>query len=146
MRPWEAIVIGMISGILVLLSIPVIDSLRIDDPTNTFAVHGVGGIWGMLAIGLFAETDSMRNYTRGLNGLFKGGGLSLLGPQALASGILIAWSMLSSTILLYVSMQFKESYLSKHHFFLVKMHYFQKPVLDPHHIVNTKCNATNQTA
>lgn len=107
MRPWEAIVIGIIAGILVLLSIPVIDTLKIDDPTNTFAVHGIGGIWGMLAIGLFAENDNMRNYTRGLNGLFKGGGLSLLGPQALACGILIAWSMLSSTILLYVSMQFK---------------------------------------
>ena len=105
MRPWEAIVIGMIAGILVLLSIPIIDYLRIDDPTNTFAVHGIGGIWGMLAIGLFSEKDNMRNYTRGLNGLFKGGGLSLLGPQALASGVLIAWSMLSSAILLYVSIE-----------------------------------------
>lgn len=100
-RPWEAIVIGMVAGQLVLLSIPVVDFVRIDDPTNTFAVHGIGGIWGMLAIGLFSEKDNMRNYTRGLNGLFKGGGLSLLGPQALACGILISWSVLLTTILLY---------------------------------------------
>lgn len=104
-RPWEAIVIGMSAGFVVLLSIPLIDGLRIDDPTNTFAVHGIGGIWGMLAIGLFSEKDNMRNYTRGLNGLFKGGGFSLLGPQALASGVLIAWSTVASTILLYVSIK-----------------------------------------
>ncbi|GFQ95587.1 putative ammonium transporter 3, partial [Trichonephila clavata] len=45
-RPWEALVIGMVAGFLVLISIPLIDKLHIDDPTNTFAVHGIAGAWG----------------------------------------------------------------------------------------------------
>ncbi|XP_035207695.1 putative ammonium transporter 3 [Stegodyphus dumicola] len=100
-RPWEAILIGMVAALLVLLSIPLIDRLRIDDPTNTFAVHGIGGIWGMLAIGLFSVKDDMRNYTRGLDGLLKGGGWTLISAQALACGVLIFWSVTMSTLLLY---------------------------------------------
>ncbi|GFT89578.1 ammonium transporter 1 member 1 [Nephila pilipes] len=101
-RPWEALVIGMVAALLVLFSIPIIDSLHIDDPTNTFAVHGVAGAWGMLAIGLFSVKDNMRNYTRDLNGLFKGGGWKLIGIQAMSCGILFSWSILVSSILLYV--------------------------------------------
>ncbi|XP_054713517.1 putative ammonium transporter 3 [Uloborus diversus] len=100
-RPWEAILIGAVAALLVLPSAPLLDMLHVDDPTCTFAVHGVAGAWGLLAIGLFSEKDSIRNYTRGKNGLFKGGGWGLLGPQALASGILIAWSTVTSTLLLY---------------------------------------------
>ncbi|GFQ80702.1 putative ammonium transporter 3, partial [Trichonephila clavata] len=101
-RPWEALVIGMVAGFLVLISIPLIDKLHIDDPTNTFAVHGIAGAWGMLAIGLFSIKDNMRNYTRDLDGLFKGGGWKLLGIQAMSCGILFSWSILVSLILLYI--------------------------------------------
>ncbi|KAG8201200.1 hypothetical protein JTE90_028852 [Oedothorax gibbosus] len=101
-RPWESIIIGGVGGALVLLSIPLVDGLRIDDPTNTFAVHGVPGAWGLLAIGLFSRKDKYRNYTRGLDGLFKGGGFRLLGTQATACGVLFAWSALTTAVLLYI--------------------------------------------
>lgn len=68
---WETIVIGMIADILVLLSIPVIDTLKTDYRTDTFIVNSVNGNWDTLEIGLVAENDSMRNYTKGLNGFFK---------------------------------------------------------------------------
>ncbi|XP_067132637.1 putative ammonium transporter 3 [Centruroides vittatus] len=99
-RPWQAIVIGMIAGLIIVLVVPLLDWLHVDDPTNTFAVHGVGGLWGMIAIGLFPERDTIRNYTRNLSGLFVGGGCKLLIIQILASGCLICWSLLISTIFL----------------------------------------------
>ncbi|XP_055946976.1 putative ammonium transporter 3 [Argiope bruennichi] len=101
-RPWEAIIIGMVAALLVLFSIPLIDRLHIDDPTNTFAVHGIAGAWGMMAIGLFSVEDNIRNYTRGLNGLFKGGGWRFIAVQSMACGVLFAWSMIVATILLFV--------------------------------------------
>ncbi|XP_013792019.2 putative ammonium transporter 3 [Limulus polyphemus] len=100
LRPWEALVIGGLGALFVLLAIPIIDWLHIDDPVNTFAVHGVGGLWGMLAIGLLSERDFLRNYTRGLSGLLFGGGWQLLGVQALSAGVLICWSVVTSVILL----------------------------------------------
>ncbi|XP_015928072.1 putative ammonium transporter 3 [Parasteatoda tepidariorum] len=100
-RPWESIVIGMVAGLIVLFAIPLIDRLHIDDPTNTFAVHGTAGAWGLLAIGLFSVGDNMKNYTRGLNGLFKGGGWRLFGAQALSCGVLFAWSFAVSAVLFY---------------------------------------------
>lgn len=68
---WEVFVIEMIADILVLLSIPVIDTLKTDNRTDTFIVNSVKGNWDMLAIGLIAENDSIRNYTKGFNALYK---------------------------------------------------------------------------
>jgi len=52
---WEPIVIGAIGGALVVFAIPVFDKLRIDDPVGALSVHLVNGIWGTLAVGLFAD-------------------------------------------------------------------------------------------
>ncbi|CAL1294989.1 unnamed protein product [Larinioides sclopetarius] len=100
-RPWEAIIIGMVAALMVLFSIPLIDRLHIDDPTNTFAVHGIAGAWGMMAIGLFSVEDNMRNYTRGLNGLFRGGGWKFIAIQSMACGVLFSWSVIVATVLLF---------------------------------------------
>ena len=55
-RTWEAYVIGMVSGTLTLLSMLILErSTLIDDPCAAFAVHGVGGFWGVIATGMFAE-------------------------------------------------------------------------------------------
>lgn len=53
-RPVYSIVVGSIAAFLVLISTPLIQKCRIDDPTNSFAVHGIAGAWGLVAIGLFA--------------------------------------------------------------------------------------------
>lgn len=77
--PWAAIVIGAVGGILVVFSVVLLDKLRIDDPVGAFPVHGVNGIWGTLAVGLFGkETLGLVN-----DGLFYGGGFTQLGIQAL---------------------------------------------------------------
>lgn len=62
--------------------LPLLDRFRIDDPVGAVAVHAVGGLWGMLAVGIFAEDDSRLQFTRGMSGVFKGGGFYLLGIQA----------------------------------------------------------------
>lgn len=78
-EPWAAIVIGMVGGIIVVLGVVLLDRLRIDDPVGAVAVHGLNGIWGTLAIGLFGQKALGLAH----NGLFYGGGLVQLGIQAL---------------------------------------------------------------
>ena len=76
---WAACVIGAIGGILVVLGVILLDKLHIDDPVGAFPVHGINGIWGTLAIGLFGQ----KALGVASNGLFYGGGLTQLGIQAL---------------------------------------------------------------
>ena len=79
----SAAVIGMISGILVVLAVGIFDKLHIDDPVGALSVHLVNGIFGTLSVGLFAQ-DKITGIASG-NGLFFGGGLKLLGIQALGA-------------------------------------------------------------
>ncbi len=55
MSPGEAIIIGLIAGILVVLSVYFFDKLKIDDPVGALSVHLVNGIWGTLAVGIFGS-------------------------------------------------------------------------------------------
>lgn len=88
--PGGAIIIGLIAGILVVLSVLFVDrKLKIDDPVGAFSVHGVGGLWGVLSVGLF-NTSS---------GLFYGGGVGQLGIQAIGGLAIIAWSMGAGAII-----------------------------------------------
>jgi Amt family ammonium transporter len=69
-----SIVIGFVAGILVDVAVEVLDQkLHIDDPVGAVAVHGVNGMWGTIAVGLFDVN----------NGLFYGGGFKQLGVQCL---------------------------------------------------------------
>jgi ammonium transporter, Amt family len=77
--PWAAIVIGSVGGVLVILGTELLDKLKIDDPVGAVPVHGLNGIWGTLAIGLFGKSSlGVAN-----DGLFYGGGLTQLGIQLL---------------------------------------------------------------
>ncbi|MFC1566815.1 ammonium transporter [bacterium] len=75
--PIASIIIGAVGGVLVVLAVVLLDKLNIDDPVGAFPVHGVNGIWGTVAVGLFGKKSL------GLvsNGLFFGGGFSQLGVQ-----------------------------------------------------------------
>jgi ammonium transporter, Amt family len=53
MGPWAAVTVGAISGLIVVFSILLFDRIRIDDPVGAISVHGVCGIWGTIAVGLF---------------------------------------------------------------------------------------------
>ena len=91
----ESIVIGGVGALLSTLCGLVLPWLKIDDPVSASCVHGVGGLWGMLAVGLFGKKDNLEGYTK-YDGLFHGGGLYLLGVQGLACVCCIAWAGLST--------------------------------------------------
>lgn len=100
-----ATVIGAVSGVLVVFGVWLLDHvLHIDDPVGAVAVHCLNGIWGTLAVGLFA-TDAAPAFARQLEsgaiqytGLFYGGGLAQLGLQALGFVSVAAWTAVTITV------------------------------------------------
>jgi len=75
----SALVIGAIAGAIVVFGVLLLDKLKLDDPVGALAVHGMGGIFGTIAVGLFAQ-DTFTPGTTG-DGLFFGGGFDLLLSQ-----------------------------------------------------------------
>jgi len=61
--PTEAIVIGLVAGVVVVLSVITLDRLRLDDPVGAISVHLVCGVWGTLAVGLFGTDDQGRDFS-----------------------------------------------------------------------------------
>ncbi|CAN7980264.1 unnamed protein product, partial [Ixodes pacificus] len=102
-HPWEAVVVGSVGSLLANVAMPLLDRLRVDDPVGAIAVHGVSSVWGMLAVGLFVEMDTLLRLSRGGTGLFRGGGWYLLGVQALAVLIISVWSCVATFIILWES-------------------------------------------
>lgn len=101
-RAWEALIIGIIGAALAVLTMPVFDRFKIDDPVGATSVHGVAGIWGVLAVGLFADNPIPLTTTGGRSGLFKGGGWDLFGVQCLAALSLTVWGIVSTSIILWL--------------------------------------------
>ena len=84
--PIGAAIIGAVAGILIVLGVEFIDKvLKIDDPVGAVGVHCVNGAFGTLAVGLLADGSTTDK------GLFYGGGLKLLGTQALGVVCVAAW-------------------------------------------------------
>ena len=65
--------------------------MRIDDPVGCIPTHAFAGTWGLISAGLFVKSNPLHKYTT-VDGLFKGGGLTLLGIQALAALSIACWS------------------------------------------------------
>src|SRR4029078_9367069 len=58
-NPVASVIIGLIAGVLVCLSVEYVDRvLRVDDPVGAISVHGANGLWGVIAVGLFADGKS----------------------------------------------------------------------------------------
>ena len=96
-----AIVIGAVAGVLVVFGVWFLDYiLRIDDPVGAVAVHFMNGMWGTIAVGLFATTSAPGNDT--LTGLFYGGGFTLLGKQLLGMVSVLAWTAVTMTIFFFI--------------------------------------------
>ena len=103
-----AIMVGIVSGLLVPFGVWFLDyKLHIDDPVGAVAVHCLNGIWGTLAVGLFATSkapgysipvNASADEFTALNGLFYGGGFQLLGRQALGVLTVGAWAAITITI------------------------------------------------
>ena len=86
-----SIVIGLIAGVLVVLSVFALDRIHIDDPVGAVSVHCVNGVWGTLAVGLFAAPVSY-GYGNQLAGLFYGGGFKFIGVQLIGAGSAAVWA------------------------------------------------------
>ena len=91
--PIGALFIGLIAGILVVLSVIFIDHvLKVDDPVGAVSVHGVTGAFGTLSVGLFNVEG----------GLFYGGGFKLLGIQAIGVLTGFVWAFGLGLLLFYI--------------------------------------------
>ncbi len=83
----DAIVIGLISGSLVVFAVSLIDRLRLDDPVGAISVHLVCGIWGTLAVGLFG---SMKGASQFLNQLY---GVLIVGGSCIIASFIIIFTI-----------------------------------------------------
>ncbi len=104
--PGASFIIGAIGGVLVVLAVSLLDLLRIDDPVGAFPVHGVNGIWGTLAVGLFGQ----KALGLGSDGLLIGGGLSQLTTQiigifSVAAFVTVAMSIVFKLIDLIIGLR-----------------------------------------
>lgn len=89
----RVLIVAALSGLLLVLITE--RYLKVDDPVGAVSVHGLNGLWGLLAVGLFADGS----YGEGFNGvpgtvrgLFYGGGWSQLAAQPIAAVVVVAWS------------------------------------------------------
>ena len=108
----SSIIIGAIAGVIVVFSVLFFDRVKVDDPVGATSVHLVCGVFGTLCVGLFAQEGVTSLST--VNGLFYGGGLSLLGVEIigiLAVGAFVfvssalVWFLLKKTIGIRVSLK-----------------------------------------
>jgi Amt family ammonium transporter len=81
--PWAAIVIGAVAGALAVGGVLWVESLGIDDPIGAVAVHGMAGVWGTIATGIFAVPELAANLATGSGGLLYTGSFHQLGVQLL---------------------------------------------------------------
>ncbi len=90
-----SIAIGLVSGVLCYAAGPLFDKLHLDDPVGAMSVHLVNGVWGTLAVGLFAtKAASVGAY----DGLFYGGGTALLATQAIGVLAVGAFTVAGSSV------------------------------------------------
>ncbi|MBI2128753.1 ammonium transporter [Candidatus Woesearchaeota archaeon] len=93
--PASSIIIGAIGGILYVLAVAFFDRIKVDDPVGAVSCHAVNGVWGTLAVGLFAQKEF-----GGVNGLFFGGGFGQLISQ-LVGVVSVAVFVLGSMLLFF---------------------------------------------
>ena len=94
-----AVIIGAISGLLVVGSVHMFDKFKIDDPVGAISVHGVCGVFGTIAVGLFSNESSEGFISKGL---FYGGGTDQLVSQIIGVLGIGAFVLVASTILFAV--------------------------------------------
>ena len=100
-----AIIIGIVAGLLVVFGVWLLDyKLHVDDPVGAVAVHCLNGMWGTIAVGLFATEsapgvkDLLASGSMAGTGLFYGGGFKLLGIQLVGFLSVAAWAAITMTL------------------------------------------------
>jgi len=98
-EPWAAILIGAVGGILVVFGVIILDKLKIDDPVGAFPVHGINGVWGTLAVGIFGKKAlGLANEGLIYSGSFKQLGIQALGTFTVVIFILICMGIIFKLI------------------------------------------------
>ena len=98
--PWAAILIGFVSGIIVVVGSLLVERVGIDDPVGAIAAHGMSGVWGTLVARLPRRAEAGENLETGKGGLFYGGGFHQLGTQALGLAAVGAFTFTVSFLIL----------------------------------------------
>lgn len=98
---YDAYIIGALGGLVGLYCIDLLNHFEVDDPVGAVGVHAGSAIWGLIAVGLFADGNLVGVSVD--SGLFRGGGLSLLGVQCLEIVVIIGWSLLFSGTFFYLT-------------------------------------------
>ncbi|MSQ62024.1 MAG: ammonium transporter [Dehalococcoidia bacterium] len=104
-QPMEAIAIGGVAGIICFLAVQVRIKGNVDDSLDVVAVHGIGGLWGALATGIFVVAASNTGFNalgEQVEGLVAGGGLDQLGRQAIGVAAVAAYSFVVTFLILKV--------------------------------------------
>jgi Amt family ammonium transporter len=96
--PLGAIVVGLVAGVLCALAVGLKYRLGYDDSLDVVGVHLVGGLWGTVAVGLFASAAT----TAGVDGLFYGGGVDQLWRQALGAVAVLVYSFVLTLVIGFV--------------------------------------------
>ena len=96
--PVGAVLVGLVAGIVCALAVGLKYRLGYDDSLDVVGVHLVGGIWGTLAVGLFASAST----TAGVDGLLYGGGVDQLWRQAVGAGVVLAYSFVLTLVIGFV--------------------------------------------
>jgi Amt family ammonium transporter len=93
------VIIGALAGVICYLSLKLKNLLRVDDSLDVLAVHLIGGLFGSIALGFFADKSATGI---GADGVFFGGGADLLVDQLVAVGAVIAFSFVVSYLIAYI--------------------------------------------
>ena len=96
--PLGAILVGLVAGVVCALAVGLKYRLGYDDSLDVVGVHLVGGVWGTLAVGLFASAST----TAGVDGLLYGGGIDQLWRQALGAGAVLVYSFVLTLVIGFV--------------------------------------------
>ena len=100
---WASVIIGAVAGILVVVVVEVLDKkLHIDDPVGAVGVHCANGIWGTIAVGLFADGELAEYWGLAGGGVFMGGGFTQLGLQLLGFVTVAAWAVVTMTAMFFI--------------------------------------------
>ena len=97
--PWAAVLIGLFAGIFCALAVGLKYLFNFDDSLDVVGVHLIGGLWGCLSIGFFGSSSIN---SLGLDGLFYGGGSTLLGKQAFGAFFVLAYSFIVTLIIGFI--------------------------------------------
>jgi Amt family ammonium transporter len=97
--PWAAVLIGLFAGIFCALAVGLKYLFNFDDSLDVVGVHLIGGLWGCLSIGFFGSSSIN---SLGLDGLFYGGGATLLGKQAFGAFFVLAYSFIVTLIIGFI--------------------------------------------